>query len=89
MFSNSAAIEAEMWGPSFLQNEDRLLFSEVEEKAKAFTEAHKGETSEEILSQMRGEKPLKKAGKTQTSAISHQTSPSKPKTTKCTNSKSK
>lgn len=26
MFSNSAAIEAEMWGPSFLQNEDRLLF---------------------------------------------------------------
>ena len=28
---------------------------EVEEKAKAFTESHKGETSEEILAQMRGE----------------------------------
>ena len=28
---------------------------EVEEKAEAFTEAHKGETSEEILAQMRGE----------------------------------
>jgi hypothetical protein len=55
---------------------------EVEEKAKAFTEAHKGETSEDILAQMRGEKPLKKAGKTQTS-------PSKPKTAKRTNSKSK
>lgn len=26
MFGNSAAIESEMWGPSFLQNEDRLLF---------------------------------------------------------------
>lgn len=28
---------------------------ELEEKAEAFTEAHKGETSEEILAQMRGE----------------------------------
>jgi CRISPR/Cas system Type II protein with McrA/HNH and RuvC-like nuclease domain len=28
---------------------------EVEEKADAFTEAHKGETSDEILAQMRGE----------------------------------
>lgn len=43
-------------------------------------EAHKGETAEEILAQMRGENP-KKAGKAQTSAISHQTSPSKPATT--------
>ena len=34
---------------------------EVEEKAKAFTEAHKGETSEEIIAQMRGEqKPTDK-----------------------------
>jgi hypothetical protein len=59
---------------------------EVEENAKAFTEAHKGETAEEILAQMRGEKP-EKTGKAQTSAIRHQTSPSKPKTAKRTNSK--
>lgn len=32
--------------------------AEVEEKSKAFTEAHKGETAEEILAQMRGEEPV-------------------------------
>lgn len=31
---------------------------EVVEKAKAFTEAHKGETSEEILAQMKGEQKI-------------------------------
>ena len=32
--------------------------AEVEEKAKAFTEAHKGESSEQLLAQMRGEDPV-------------------------------
>ena len=32
--------------------------TEVEEKAKAFTEAHKGEDSEKILAEMRGEMPV-------------------------------
>ena len=31
---------------------------EVEEKSKAFTEAHKGESSDEILAGMRGEEPI-------------------------------
>jgi len=31
---------------------------EVEEKSKAFTEAHKGESIEEILAEMRGEEPV-------------------------------
>ena len=31
---------------------------EVEEKSKAFTEAHKGESSNEILAEMRGEEPV-------------------------------
>lgn len=31
--------------------------AEVEEKARAFTEAHKGESAEDILAQMRGEEP--------------------------------
>ncbi len=33
---------------------------EVEEKARAFTEAHRGESAEEILAQMRGEEPAGK-----------------------------
>lgn len=36
----------------------QMLLSKVEEKSEAFTEAHKGETSEEILAQMRGEEPV-------------------------------
>lgn len=32
--------------------------AEVEEKAKAFTEAHKGESSEQLLAEMRGEEPV-------------------------------
>ena len=32
--------------------------SEVEVKAKTFTESHKGESSDEILAQMRGEEPV-------------------------------
>ena len=32
--------------------------ADVEEKAKAFTEAHKGETADEILAGMRGEEPI-------------------------------
>ena len=32
--------------------------AEVEEKAKAFTDAHKGEDSEKILAEMRGEEPV-------------------------------
>lgn len=32
--------------------------AEVEAKAKAFTEAHKGESSEQLLAQMRGEDPV-------------------------------
>lgn len=32
--------------------------ADVEEKAKAFTEAHKGKSSEEVLAEMRGEEPL-------------------------------
>ena len=31
---------------------------EVDKKSKLFTEAHKGETSEEILAEMRGEEPI-------------------------------
>ena len=31
---------------------------EVEEKSRAFTEAHQGESSDEILAQMRGEEPV-------------------------------
>lgn len=31
---------------------------EVKEKSRAFTEAHKGESSDEILAQMRGEEPV-------------------------------
>lgn len=31
---------------------------DVEEKSKAFTEAHKGESAEEILAQMKGEEPI-------------------------------
>ena len=31
--------------------------AEVEEKARAFTEAHRGESAEDILAQMRGEEP--------------------------------
>lgn len=34
--------------------------AEIEEKSRAFTEAHKGETAEEILAQMRGEEPVSK-----------------------------
>ena len=32
--------------------------AEIEEKAKAFTKAHKGESADEILSEMRGEEPV-------------------------------
>ena len=32
--------------------------AEIEEKAKAFTKAHKGESADEILSEMRGEEPI-------------------------------
>ncbi len=34
------------------------VMAEVEEKSKAFTEAHKGETAEQILAEMRGEEPV-------------------------------
>ncbi len=32
---------------------------EVEEKSKAFTEAHKGESAKEIIATMRGEEPVR------------------------------
>lgn len=39
------------------EEEANKAMAEVEEKAKIFTDAHKGETAEEILAAMRGEEP--------------------------------
>lgn len=39
------------------QDEVTKAIAEVEEKARAFTEAHRGESAEDILAQMRGEEP--------------------------------
>lgn len=39
------------------QSADEAM-AEIEEKAKAFTKAHKGESADEILSEMRGEEPV-------------------------------
>ena len=41
------------------QAEIESAMAEVEEKSKAFTAAHQGESAEEILAQMRGEEPAK------------------------------
>ena len=39
------------------QDEVTKAMAEVEEKVRAFTEAHRGESAEDILAQMRGEEP--------------------------------
>ena len=47
---------------NIIQQQDKSsvneAMAEVEAKVKAFTEAHKGEDSEKILAEMRGEEPI-------------------------------
>ncbi len=52
--SNSTKVTA----PHRTKADVDATMAEIEEKSKAFTEAHKGETAEEILAQMRGEEPV-------------------------------